>query len=121
MPQKSEPPPRPFNTNIEGNEYTRLTGRDADSTTYWSRDENSWKRRPARAVLHLMSRKWHLLFLVVVVASGIPLLQRASKGIFSPGLLVLSSGTLLAWAIFAGIDRERRRGERNPWDHEIGS
>ncbi|KAF3039919.1 hypothetical protein E8E12_006973 [Didymella heteroderae] len=121
MPQKSGPPPRPIITNVEGNEYTRLIGRDAHSTTHWSRDENPWRRKPARAALYVMSRKWHVLFFAVVIASGTPLLLMASEGIFSPGLLILSSGTLLVWAIFAGIDRERRRGERNPWDHAISA
>lgn len=120
MPHESEPPLRSTITNVEGNEYTRLIGRDADSTTHWSRDGNPWKRRPARAFLYLKSRIQHLLFFVVVIVAGIPLLLDASKGVFNPGLLVLSSGTMLAWAIFAGIDRERRRGERNPWDHEMG-
>jgi hypothetical protein len=120
MPHKSEPHLQSTITNVEGNEYTRLIGRDADSTTHWSRDENPWKRRPARVVLYLIARKWHLLFFAIVIATVAPLLLLAGKGVFNPGLLVLSSGTVLAWAIFAGIDRERRRGERNPWDHEIG-
>lgn len=57
----------------------------------------------------MMARKWHALFFAILVTTSVPLFLMANKGVFSPGLLVICSATLLAWVIFQGIERERNR------------
>lgn len=101
-------------SSIEGNEHAGLVGRDTGSAMPWSKDESPWKRRPARAAGYVWARKWHMLFFVILVATSVPLFLMAKDGVFSPGLLVICSATMLAWVMFQGIERERRRAaERN--------
>ncbi|KAJ8111728.1 hypothetical protein OPT61_g5745 [Boeremia exigua] len=39
------------NLNVENNEQTRLLGSNTNATTPWTKEQNPWKRIPARAVL----------------------------------------------------------------------
>ncbi|KAF3051812.1 hypothetical protein E8E11_002788 [Didymella keratinophila] len=62
------------------------------------------KTGSCRAADYVWTRKWHILFFSAFLATSIPLLLMARGGVYSPGLLVVCSATMLAWVMFQGIE-----------------
>jgi hypothetical protein len=103
---------QPLSSAAPGNrsdEYTHLIDEAGGHIVIWSKDQ---KTLPARAASYVWVRKWHILFFIIFVATSVPLLLMARDGVFSPGLLVVCSATMLAWVMFRGFERERRRAKK---------
>lgn len=104
-------PPLSVTPGINSDEHTHLIDQDEGHTSRWLKEEKTW---PSQAASYVWARKWHMLFFLVFVSTSVPLLLMARDGIFSPGLLAICSATMLAWVMFQGIERERRRAAE--WD-----
>jgi hypothetical protein len=93
-------------SGIDSDEQTHLIDQDDRDPKLRSKAKKAGLARAARTV---WTRKWHMLFFTVFVATSVPMLCMARDGVFSAGLLVICSATMLAWVMFQGIERERRR------------
>ncbi|KAH8632502.1 hypothetical protein CC77DRAFT_1021630 [Alternaria alternata] len=87
--------------NVENNEQTSLLGGNLDSWTPLWQHDNAWIRLPAQ--LTLSPARYHVLFSMLFISTGIPLCIGLSRKELPWPLLLLDSFILIAWAIFSRL------------------